>query len=246
MFRLIRLWPLLLLLLTLANGAIAEDIKLTATDWPPYASSQLYRNGVAIVLTEEALQRAGYKTTTTIAPWPQALERVADGSYDVVTSVWKTDERSEALAFSEPFMRNYIIFIKRSGSAAQFNELADLQGLRIGVVTDYAYSNQPYDTTGIKISEAGSVQENINLLLKDQLDLVLADGRVAAYEIDQMVVAKELTIIRNPFTTRGMRIGVSRQNPNHEKIIAAFNESIAEMREDGSYNAILATFRVSQ
>ena len=69
---------------------------------------------------------------------------------------------------------------------------------------------------------------------------------MAAYEIDQMVVAKELTIIRNPFTTRGMRIGVSRQNPNHEKIIAAFNESIAEMREDGSYNAILATFRVSQ
>jgi len=43
-----------------------------------------------------------------------------------------------------------------------------------------------------------------------------------------------------------MRIGVSRQNPNHQKIVAAFDESIAEMRKDGSYNAILATFRVSQ
>ena len=244
MFRLTRLWPLLLL--ALANSTTAEEIKLTATDWPPYASAQLYRNGVAIVLTEEALQRAGYITTTTIVPWPQALDSVADGSYDVVTSIWQTDERSEELAFSEPFMRNYIIFIKRSGSSAQFNEPADLQGLRIGVVTDYAYSNQPYDTTGIKISEAGSVQENINLLLKDELDLVLADGRVAAYEIDQMVVAKELTIIRNQFTTRGMRIGVSRQNPNHDKIVTAFDKSIAEMREDGSYNAILATFRVSQ
>lgn len=244
MFRLTRLWPLLLI--TLANGATAEEIKLTATDWPPYASTQLYRNGVAIVLTEEALERAGYTTTTTIAPWPQALESVADGTYDVVTSVWETDERSEKIAFSAPFMNNYIIFIKRSGSPAQFNETDDLQGLRIGVVTDYAYSNQPYDTSGIEISEAGSVQENINLLLKDELDLVLADGRVAAYEIDQMVVAKELTVIRNPLITRGLRIGVSRQNPNHEKVIAAFDKSIAEMRKDGSYSAILATFRVSQ
>jgi polar amino acid transport system substrate-binding protein len=244
MNRIIRLLPLLLL--AISGTAVADDLTVTATDWPPYISSDLYRDGVVAVVTAEAFRRAGYGTSMTIENWPAALEKAEDGVYDVIAAIWQTDKRSNQMLFSEPFLKNYIVFIKRADSAAQFRVRADLDGLRIGVVEDYAYSDQPYDTAGITIAAAGSVKENIDRLLANELDLVLADSRVAAYEINKMAEAKNLTLIRNPLLTRGLRIAVSRQNPRHVEIISAFNYAIAEMQDDGSYNEILATFRVSQ
>jgi polar amino acid transport system substrate-binding protein len=235
-----------LILLTFANTIGATELKITASTWPPYVSDQLYGDGVATVLTEAALKRAGYEATTTIEPWPAALEMTLAGTYDVITSVWRTEERASQLSFSEPLMTNYIIFIKRDDSGIVYNDRSDLNGLRIGVVTDYAYSEEPYDTTGIDISKGGSAQDNIKRLLAGELDLVVADGRVAAYEINELVAAKELSIIRDPLATRGLRIAVSKQRPDHAEIIAAINASIAQMRIDGSYNAILATFRISE
>jgi len=235
-----------LLLLLLAPLVWAEDLRITASEWPPYASSGLYRNGVAVALTEAALQRAGYKTTTQLGAWPAALNDTIAGAHDVITAVWRTTEREELLTFSEPFLTNYIVFIKRDASDAYFNERADLDGLRIGVVADYAYSDQPYDTTNIKIELADSALENIARLRASELDLVLADSRVASYQIDKLVAAKELTVIRNPLLTRGLRLAVTKSRDDHAEIIAAFNDAIKEMQADGSYNALLATFRVSQ
>jgi polar amino acid transport system substrate-binding protein len=235
-----------LLLMLLVTPVWAEKLVLTASEWPPYASAGLYRNGVAVALTEEALRRAGYETETMLGTWPEALDETIAGSRDVITSVWRTEEREQQLAFSEPFLTNYIVFIKRDDSDAWFNERADLDGLRIGVVADYAYSAQPYDTAGIDIQLADSALENIEKLRAGELDLVLADSRVAAYQIDKLVAAKELTLIRNPLLKRGLRIAVTKSRADHAEIITAFDASIQRMQTDGSYNAILATFRVSQ
>jgi len=43
---------------------------------------------------------------------------------------------------------------------------------------------------------------------------------------------------------RGIHIGVSRENPDHEKIVAAFNKAIKEMKKDGSYDAIVAKHHI--
>jgi polar amino acid transport system substrate-binding protein len=235
----------LLLLVALSATASASELEITGSTWPPYVTQQLYKNGVAVVLTEEALIRAGYKPITTIESWPESLEATADGTYDVITGVWLTDERAEQLEFSEPFIKNYIVFVTRDDNYIEFNEREDLKGLRIGVVKDYAYSNEPYDTTGINISAAGSARENIQHLLAGELDLVLADSRVALFEIDQLIAGKQLSIIRKPLVTRGLRIAVAKTHPDAKKIVADFDASIAAMKLDGSYNAILATFRIS-
>jgi polar amino acid transport system substrate-binding protein len=235
-----------ILVFGLTAGALADDLRLTASEWPPYVSAQLYKNGVAVVLTEEALRRAGHEVATQLAPWPAALESTLAGEADVITSVWRTTDREAGLVFSEPLMTNYIVFVKRYDNEANYSTRADLEGLRIGVVTDYAYSDQPYDTTGLTVVESGSVRVNLQKLLAGQLDLVLADSRVAAYEIDALIAAKELTLIRNPLQTRSLHAAVSKRRPDAEEIVAAINAGISALREDGGYNAILATFRISE
>ena len=74
---------------------------------------------------------------------------------------------------------------------------------------------------------------------------MLADRRVALAEINERALAKLFDVLPDPLITRGLRIGVSKKRSDATEIVAAFDAEIAEMHEDGSFNAILATFRVS-
>ena len=123
--------------------------------------------------------------------------------------------------------------------------IEDLAGLRIGVVNDYAYNREAVDTTGIEIATAGSVRENVESLLAGDLDLVLADARVAMYEVNQLVVGRRVTLLPAAVITRGLRIAVSRTRPDHDEIVEAFEAAVASMRSDGTYTQLLASYRIS-
>jgi polar amino acid transport system substrate-binding protein len=226
-------------------AAGAEDLSMTANIWPPYVDDDLSQNGFVIALVSDALERAGYKTSVVVEPFPKALEATKAGDYDVYCNLWFTSERASTLTFSEPYIENEITFIKRAESDFIFRDRADLKGLRVGIVSDYAYSQQPYDTTGITVSEAGSVKENIRRLLSGDIDLVLADRRVAMYEVNELRAAKSITVLPQPLSTRGLRIAVSKKRADYKEIVAAFDQAIAAMKTDGSYNAILASYRVN-
>ena len=227
----------------LAEG---DELRLTASAWPPYVDVDAERNGFAVVLVSQALERAGYETSFTVTSWPESLENTEAGSFDVNVSLWRTDERAEALTFSEPYITNDISFVKRAASDINFSDRGDLVGLRIGVGEDFAYTAERYDTAGIDVQVGGSVDENIGKLKAEELDLVISDRRVALYEINALGLAKSFEVMPNPLLTRGLRIAVSKQHPDHAGIIDAFEAAVAEMRKDGSFNAILATFRVSE
>jgi polar amino acid transport system substrate-binding protein len=225
--------------------AAAEDIRMTGSNWPPYVDDALHGDGFVVALVSDALKRAGYQAKMNVEPCPLSLEATQAGRYDVFCSLWYTDERAETLAFSEPFIENNITFIKRSDSRFQIEDRTDLMGLRIGVVDDYAYREQAYDTNGIEVTIAGSVRKNIERLLAGDVDLVLADSRVAFYEVNELGVAKNITVLRPALNTRGLRIAVSKSRADYQEIIDAFNVAIAAMKADGSYSSLLANHRIS-
>ena len=74
---------------------------------------------------------------------------------------------------------------------------------------------------------------------------MLADRRVAMTEINERALAKMFDVMPGSLVTRGLRIGVSKERADAAEIVAAFEREIDKMLEDGSYNAIMATFRIS-
>ena len=225
--------------------AAAQSLTLTATEWPPYVAAGVQRNGFAMALVGRALERAGYEVTASVEPWPAAFDATVAGERDVFASLWYTDERAESLVFSEPYITNEITFIRLSSSGLRVRDRADLDGLRIGVVDDFAYSRESLDTAGVDVQASGSVGENVVRLREGELDLVVADRRVALREINERALATLFDVLPEPVLTRGLRIAVSRQRDDAAEIVAAFETEIGKMREDGSFNAILASFRVS-
>jgi polar amino acid transport system substrate-binding protein len=78
-------------------------------------------------------------------------------------------------------------------------------------------------------------------LTQGRIDLTLDDSRVLEYEINQFMPNRrnDLVFLSKPLAVQGVRIGVSRQNPDHEKIVAAFNKAMEEMKKDGTYQKII-------
>jgi ABC-type amino acid transport substrate-binding protein len=45
--------------------------------------------------------------------------------------------------------------------------------------------------------------------------------------------------LSKPLARRALRLGVSRMNPNAAEIVAAFDEAIENMQDDGTYDEIV-------
>ncbi|MEL7448490.1 MAG: transporter substrate-binding domain-containing protein [Pseudomonadota bacterium] len=221
-------------------------LKLTASNWTPYLDSSRAENGVVAVMVTTAFERAGYTTTLTFEPWPASLEKTQTGEFDVHISTWKTPERAKDLALSEPFLFNRITLMGKGSKPYSIYKKEDLEGLRIGVVDDYAYSAKKYNTAGLKIVSSASVEESVTRLLEGELDIIVGDRMTMRHQVDKESAARQVTISPDTLATRGLRIAVSREREDHEAIVEAFNTAISEMQEDGTYNSILGGYGISQ
>ena len=232
-----------LLLALFSHAVLAQTLNVVHSGkWPPYADAGLPAQGLAVELVTTALKRAGYTPVVHIDSLDRILEGGKLGVYDVFATPWFSEERNQFLYYSEPYLESYIRFIKKKDKKFDYESFADLKGMMIGVVADYAYDetfNQSRDL--IKISERNLIQ-NLLKLTQGRIDLTLDDELVLLYEINQYMpnTMPQLQLLPKPLAVRGIHIGVSRENPDHEKIAAAFNKAIADMKKDGSYDLILS------
>jgi polar amino acid transport system substrate-binding protein len=222
--------------------AVAFDINVVHSgNWPPYASAELPEQGLAIDLVTTALKRNGYNPQVKTASLPQILEGSKTGAYDVFATPWYTIERDQYLDFSQPYLESSINFIKRTDSPFEYAAFDDLEGMTVAVIENYAYDEDFRDAPAIKKVSAGSLTENLRKLLEKEVDLSLDDERVLRYTINRLMPhgMATLEILEKPLAVRGVNIGVSRQNPDHAKIVAGFDNAIAEMKKDGTYDRII-------
>ncbi|WP_455234073.1 substrate-binding periplasmic protein [Thiogranum longum] len=225
-----------------SQAAMARDISVVHSgNWPPYAGRDLPEQGLAIDLVTTALKRAGYSPQVRMASLTQILEGSKTGVYDVFATPWYTMDRDQYLDFSQPYLESSIRFIKRKDSPFEYSRFDDLEGLTIGVIENYAYDEDFNRSTAIKKVGAGTLIENLRKLIGKEIDLSLDDELVLRYTINTSLPysVATLEILAKPLVVRGVNIGVSRKNPDHAKIVAGFNEAIADMKEDGTYDSIV-------
>lgn len=236
-FRLISVFALTLLFIF---PAYAVELKLASSSWPPYTGENLPGNGLAIAIVREAFDRAGYTTSVTIESWPRTLEGVEFGIYDVIAAAWYTNYRAKKYAFSEPYLSNSMRLIKRKDRRLRVESLADLAGLRVGVVRDYAYG-EGFDqaTDFVKIPQNHVIQ-NLLMLVDGKIDLTVGDELALRHEIMAFMPSKMaiLEFLPRAIAFKDLHIAVSKQNPQYQQIIRDFNKAFANMKADGALEKI--------
>jgi len=225
-----------------ASQVQATQLRLVTSVWPPYVAEDEPNGGLAMDIVQSAFERAGYTTDLKIQNWTRNLQGVEIGVYDVVCTIWYTDERARKLAYSEPYLPTEIVFIKRRGGNWAFRSMASLDGLTIGTVYDYAYGQAFDKATNFRKIPQKHLLQNLLKLINGQIDMTLDDRRVLEHDVGEYLSksADKLEFVSPPLEKRELHIAVSRQTPDHEKIVSDFNSALASMRRDGTYKAILA------
>ncbi len=218
-----------------------EPLSLITNTSPPYADAKLPGQGLAPELVRHVFDGTDYTPGISIENWSRAVEGAQLGVYDGLAAAWYSQERDRDLLFSEPYLWSDLIILKRRDNINRYDELADLSGARLGVRTDYAYGVDFAAVPGLALVEENHL---IQLLLKLQsgaVDFVIGDQRTVTMQLHEYlndsITQFTVTGIALPRVAR--HVAISRTREGHEKIIEAFNRSLAAARKDGSHTDIV-------
>lgn len=240
MAALLRVLVLLGLLLAY-NSAQAEKLRLVADSWPPFTDASMPGGGLATVIVTTALQRAGFTSEFEQVPWARALLGVEEGRYDVLINAWFNESRTRIGAFSTSYLSNRIRLLKRKGDPLRFRALNDLYPYPIAVVRDYAYS--PAFDADVRLQKipVRNFSVAVRMLAAGRVGLTLEDEYVARYFLqrESLSVRDSIELVEKPLGENTLHILVSLKNPEHQKVVAGFNQAISEMKADGSYQRLL-------
>lgn len=229
----------------LLPAGVVSALSIVAKEEAPYMSRKLPDQGLSAKLVRTALERAGYTANFAFESWPRAYEGAEIGVYDIVGSIWFTEERDKDFAFSSPYLFHEIKFIKRkSDQDIKFESLDDLDGLIIGTLKGYAYQDDFVKSRKFVKLPQNYLLQNLLKLSLGELDLTLGEERKIRYEMNEFMKGsiKDLEILPKALIRRGTHIAVSRNHPDHKKIIAAFDKAMEAMRTDGSYDKIVSEY----
>lgn len=228
-------------LLLLSHNASAQKLRLVADGWPPFTDSTLVNGGLATDIVSTALARAGYATDFEQVPWARAMLGISEGRYDVLVNAWYSEERTHVGQFSAEYLLNRVRFIKRKDAPIQFDELQQLHAYPIAVIRGYAYS-KAFDEDGqMQKVPVHSFAMAVRMLVAGRVKLTLEDEYVARYYLarESPRVRNAVEFLPKPLSENSLHILISLKNPEHEQIVARFDQEIAAMKADGSYARLL-------
>jgi len=241
-------FSLLLALLIPIASVKAETLRIVAEHWPPYVDESAPQQGLAIDLITTALVRAQYDYKIDYEPWPRALEGGKIGVYDLIANIWYSDERARDLDYSDPYLINDMRLIKRKDSPIKFKTLADLSGLVVGVVKDYAYPKEFAAAQNFAKVSNSELLPAIGELAQGQYDLVVGDLNAINYVLLKFlpIESEHLEILPQSVGFSKLYVAVSKANHKHAEIIKAFNEALRSMQQDGTYQTIIESHQQRQ
>ncbi len=229
--------------LWLIHGTALADttVKLMANTSPPYADAKLPDEGLALELVKHIYSRTDYAPEITIESWSRAIEGAQLGVYDGLASVWYTEARNQDLLFSEPYLDSKLIMLKLRARRGSLRSLDDLSGRRLGIRADYAYGIDFEGIPNVTLVEENHMIQNLLNLLNGSVDVVIGDQRTVAMQINDYLgdQRSKFQVIPLDLPGRQRHVALNRELEGHEAVIAAFNKALAEVRKDGSYDAII-------
>ncbi len=240
---------LLLFLCALPVYPDSKNVSLATFNWEPFVGENLKDNGVVSKIVEEAFKRKGYDVTLKFIPWSIAVTHLKSRQYDAGYPALRDEETAKKFIFSNVIMEKKIGFYKKKNREISYTELKDLEPYKIGVVQSYVYSPEFENATYLNKKDAQNDRQNLQKLLKNQIDLALIDKTVA-----QNILNKDLSdgeresieFMPHPLEVKTLHLIVSPALQNGRELIKNFNTGLDALKRDGTYKQILFEYGFNQ
>ena len=197
--------------------------------------------GFDIEVVQAVAKKAGIEVKFVNTPWEGIFNALAQGDRDmIVSAVTITAERKGTMDFSDPYFdAQQLIAVKDTSKVTKF---ADLKKLKIGVQTGTTGDEAVTKLLG-KTSAAIKRFESTPLALKELeaggVDAVVADNGVIVNYVTNNPGGKFKSIADKEFAPEQYGIALKKGNT---ELQAKLNKGLAEIRADGSYDAIFTKY----
>ena len=220
-----------------ARPVIVVDVD---TENPPFMFSRAgYAVGLYPAVIRAALGSCHDNVRVQAKPWKRAFVEI-DKAQAGVGGLYKNAERLAKYDFSDPIHVENIAVFYRTAQPLDFRTAADLYGKRVGVLRGWSYGDD-FDTArrngSFAIEEVSSDRSNFLKLMDGRLDAVLAieeAGRAAMAASDLHGINQASTYL----ASYPVYLAFNKQAARND-LLACFNEALAEMKQNGSFDRIV-------
>ncbi len=220
-----------------------EDGKLimsTNAQFPPYGMLDDAGNviGIDAEMAQGIADKLGLELVIDDMDFSAALLAVQQGKSDVVISgVTITDERKTVMEFSDSYTTAVQVVIVPEDS--EIKSIEDMQGKTIGCqagTTGYIFCSDTPENGGFGEEFVYAFDDGataVQALLNGQIDsVVIDDGPAKEY----VKLNPGLKILETEYVRENYAIGIAKGNT---ALVEAINKALAEMKADGSLQAIM-------
>lgn len=246
----------LCLLLLLATNAGASTVSIRADTWPPFNDDpKAAKVGYMIEALREIYGPLGDKIDYQLMSWDDSLASVRNGKFNAVVGASK-DDAPDFIFPQEPFGTSKNTFFALSKSPWVYGGIASLPRIKLGVIEDYAYSDEldDYIKTN-KSSKSGKVVVSrgeealallINKLQSGKVDVVVEDASVMLFALMKLgIPTGQIKAVGFPNDSQDIYVAFAPGNPSSKGYAQQFDEGIRKLRASGKLQQILSRYNLT-
>lgn len=230
---------ILLSVSTIGCGRTSNEVYRIARDPTWYPLWLLGKEKNVLAFSDELLAEVAEKEEISISVVTAGHNTVEagldNGEFDAaMTTLEPTAYRVDKYLFSDPyFLAGPILVVGKSSPVAS---LEDMRGRTVAVRTEALETFHLDGHSDVIFKFYESVARGLDALIRGEIDGVIMD-LVPAYEYARGVYSEQIKVVGAPLTTMGLRLVASRERA--PDLVPMFNEALAELREEGTYQELL-------
>lgn len=242
------------ILLTFASlclpGALADTVRITNGEWPPFTSEHLPDNGPLSRIVAEAFALEGVKVEYGYFPWKRAYDYARTGKWDGSIGWAPTPRHVQDFQMSTPVIMVDKALFHLKNVPFDWQTIGDLRGWKVGATAGYSYG-EDWDNAvkegRLPVEEVTVDEQNIRKLLLRRVDVIAMEVDVANYLVRTRLTPEEAAmIVQHPklLMQTPICLALSRNTARAAELTARFNRGLQRLKESGAYDRYLGDLHV--
>ena len=225
----------------LSIASTAEKLVVVADEWPPFSGERLPNKGISPHIITSVLRKAGYEVDVKILPWARIMHGAKNNEFDIVGSLFYSEDLLPFMEYSDPYYDTDIVFVKKKSSTITYTNLKELTPHRIAVGDGFLYSPAFDNANYLNKIIATTTLQCVQLVAHDRADITLDSIDVLNYTLDNEAkeIKNKLEYMTPKLSTQSLYMAVNNSLANRKKIIDDFSTTLNAMKLDGTYQALI-------
>jgi ABC-type amino acid transport substrate-binding protein len=209
---------------------------LVTAPYPPFVNppGDPQGEGIDIEIAREAMRRSGYQIEIKYVPWKRALLMLERGEADFTTTISRSGDRNNYLAWSEGYRigTSYTFYAKK-GTGQQLKSMNDLDDHSLCITLGYFYPDVIAKRPKTNYVNGPTMSNTVAMLAKGRADYMVVNGIAGSWEINRLGLADQLELQPLSFTSKSPTYMAFSLTRPYQKPLAAMKKALADMAREG-------------